>query len=207
MDVGALARSPRIQERPLFTTSENFRRGKQDGTHTDEGGWLRCVGRATKLGPVDQAAPRRNRHQLGQRKAAQNCARLRYKLFRSNRLKGKRPQTCGSRVVAHPVLPWVLTSSWVGAHLDHMVQGGSMNAAFLANLGWLTTTWAADFGSEDTTRPEKPELCVRPGLLSQSKSKSKSRSRSNGSGNCDNHNNNDNTNRNSNSNSNTTRQK
>ena len=41
-----------------------------------------------------------------------------------------------------------------------------MNVAFVANLGWLTTTWAADLGSEDTTRPEKPELCVRPGLLS-----------------------------------------
>ena len=114
----------------------------------------------------NQEAPRRNRHQLGPRKAAQNCARLRYKLFRSNRLKGKGPQTYGSRVGALPVLPWVLPGSWVGAHLDHIAQGGSMNVASVANLGWLTTTWAADLGSEDTTRPEKPELCVRPGLLS-----------------------------------------
>ena len=145
-----------MQGRPLWNTGGNFTRWKTGGESRRSNGRERLVSvcwTSLQTRTRNKEAPRRNRHQLGPRKAAQNCARLRYKLFRSNRLKGKRPQKiwfsgrCPSRS------SWVLPGSWVGAHLDHRVQGGSLNVAFVANLGWLTTTWAADLGSEDTTRP------------------------------------------------------
>ena len=128
MYVGALA----LAAATLCNTCGNFTPpGKQEGRTNGRERLASVCFTSLQTRTRDQEAPPRHRHQLGPRKAAQNCASTSTSGRTGDKVKGLK--TFGSRSGALPILPQVFSGSRVGAHLDHVVQGGPWNVAGLVD--------------------------------------------------------------------------